>query len=252
MKAHRESVKTALIIPDSHIPFESSNFDLMLKIARLVPIHEVVILGDFLDLYGLSFYDKNPDLGDVSGLYDREIECGNYRLDQIDLFSCKKIYLEGNHEYRLKKFLYKQAPALRNRIQIPDELNLRTRGKYLWVPYTSLQSYQIMDTNLYARHEPPAGGNMQNIAKQAGASVIYGHTHQFGIGTFVSKISGLTNYAINGGWLGNQKELVFDYVKGRPDWTQAFFFIHQTNKFWWPEPVLFSEKGAFFRGKFYK
>jgi len=247
-------LKTALVIPDCHIPFESKLYDVMLKISSLVDIHEVVILGDYLDLYGLSFYDQNPDLGDMADLYDREIECGNHRLDEIDqLFNkAKKVYLEGNHEYRIKKFLSKNAKALRNRISIPEELSLSKRGKWSWVPFTKLQTHSVLGSNLQARHCPPVGGSTENVAKQSGDSVIYGHTHQFGVGTFVAKMTGKVTTAINGGWLGNGAESVFDYVQNRPNWSHAFVLVHYNGKDWWHEAILFNGSTAVFRGKEYK
>lgn len=255
-------MKSALIIPDCHIPFESTNFDLMLQIARTLPLSEIVILGDFLDLYGLSFYDHHPEMGDVATLYDREIECGNVRLDELDELAVKcradgaprvkKIYLEGNHEYRLKKFLNKNARALANRIKIPDELRLADRGGWKWIPFTKVQSHDVLGVGLYARHCPPAGGSLENSAKQAGTSCIYGHTHAFGIGTFSEKLTGTTRLAINAGWLGDDTEMVFDYVQGRPNWTQGFVFVHAVGSKFWIEPVKFFGKKAVFRGQVFK
>ena len=247
-------MQTGLFIPDTHIPFESKCYDIMLKIALTLEIHYVVILGDFLDLYGLSFYDKNPELGDVADLYDREIECGNHRLDEIDKFfpTAKKVFIEGNHEYRMKKFLSRQAPALRNRIKILDELNLRKRSRWKWIPFTKLQYWQFLETDLYARHCPPVGGQALNVAKQSGHSIIYGHTHHLAVSAHVKKASGKTIYAINGGWLGNEKEHVFDYVTTRADWTKAFTLVHAVGKNFWFEQVVFNDDKAFFDGEIWK
>lgn len=247
-------MKTGLFIPDCHIPFESKAYDIMLTIAATIELEYVVILGDYLDLYGLSFYAKNPELGDCADLFDREIDCANFRLDQIDkLFpKARKVFLEGNHEARMKKFIAANAPALRNRIKIIDELNIPQRPRWTWVPFTKTQYWQFCETDLFARHCPPVGGSAKNVAKQSGHSVIYGHTHQLDVGTHVKKASGQLIYALNGGWLGNEDELVFDYVPTRTDWSKHFYFVHAIGKDFWPELVSFHDGKAIFRGKVFK
>lgn len=262
MGSRKGLVKTALVIPDCHIPFESDLYDVMLKIARLVPLSEIVLLGDYIDLYGLSFYDKHPDLGDVADLFERELECTNVRLDELDELAVtqrkrgadpvRKIYLEGNHEYRMVKFLDKNAQALRKRVKLRNELGLHQRPKWKWVPFTKTQIYNVLNCGLLARHCPPVGGTARNVAKQSGASVIYGHTHQYEIGTFVHKLTGDVHYAINAGWLGNGEERVFDYVQNRPNWSTAFGFVHAVGKQWWWEPIFAVGGQLFFRGNLYK
>lgn len=221
----------ALVVPDVHIPFEDKRaFELMLQICRSekVNIKIVCLLGDFIDMYGLSMFEKCPSFGDIGELYEREIECGNKRLDQLDeLGAGEYVYIEGNHEFRVKKYLKKFAPAIRNRLGIPQELKLDQRPYWKWVPFDRFQSYEIPGTNIFLRHCPPVGGGIENVAKQSGASIIFGHDHTVRETTFVSKISGQQIIAAGSGWLGDASQKVFDYVPGHTNWSLAFRLVDQ-------------------------
>lgn len=101
-------------------------------------------------------------------------------------------------------------------------------------------------------HQPPCGGSAQNVAKQAGGSVIYGHTHQESEGTFVNKVTGQVSKAINAGWLGNKKESVFNYLRDMPNWTQSFCFVHKYKSHWDYEKIKIQNHKAMYRGKVYE
>lgn len=218
----------ALVIPDSHIPFEDLQaWELLLLVAHRVRPRIVVLLGDFLDCYGFSFYEKHPAMGDLAELYDREISCAKMRIMQLEkLGAGKYVYLEGNHEFRLKKYIAKFAPALRNRLALPGELGLSNAWE--WVPFTKCQRYEIPRTNVWCRHVPPVGGAAQNVAKQSGATTIYGHTHQIQEGTFVSKLTRQKIRAINAGNLVDESHMVFDYTELQPDWSKGFALVSST------------------------
>ena len=127
----------ALIVPDCHVPFENArSFELMLQVCRSLSIKIVVLLGDFIDLYGLSFYDKDPGLGDPADLYEREIACGIKRKEQLEALGAGMyIYIEGNHENRLDRTCIKAVPALRRRISIPQELKLGNLWKTMSIQH---------------------------------------------------------------------------------------------------------------------
>ncbi len=230
------AIKTALIIPDCHIPFEDVRaYDLMLNVSRSLPrIDEIVILGDYLDMYGVSRFGKDPSLGDLAELYDREIERGNDRLDELDHHfpNAKKIFIEGNHEFRLKAFMSQDGGPLRNRLSVKGELGIDDRPNWHWIDYTKHQSYRVLNSDLWARHEPFGSSHPGTQALKSGDSFIYGHTHQVAQGQFICKMSGREIIAINGGWLGEFKHKVFDYVKDRPSWSLAFTIVHVDNDKW--------------------
>jgi predicted phosphodiesterase len=221
-------VDFALIVPDTHIPFEDKRaFELMLQVCRSLNIRIVVLLGDFLDMYGVSAYDKHPGLGDMGELFEREFAIGKQRIEQLEsLDAGMYAYLCGNHEYRLEKALTQYSGgALRNSISVPVKLGLGDHWR--WISYTDDQKFQIPGTKIYTRHEPPAGGGIDNIAKQAGASIIFGHDHSVRECEFVSKVSHESCVAAGSGWLGDQSQLVFKYVKRKPNWALAFRLVDE-------------------------
>lgn len=242
------------------MPFEDLKaFELVIKVIiyaeKKYGVSLFGLLGDFLDLYGLSLYDKDDSFGDLAELYDREIDCANARLDEFDYLmpNAKKVYIEGNHEFRLIKYLKKFAGPLKNRISIPGELKLNQRPKWTWVKYDKNQKYQIFNTDLYIRHEPFGSAQPKGQAIKAGDSFIYGHTHQIGEGHYVSKLSGKEIIAINSGALINFDARVFDYVKDRPDWKHAFTIVWIKGKKWHHQIIRISpEYTCIFDGKVFE
>ena len=224
-------MKIAIIFPDLHIPFEDKRaVDLVFKVVEHIqknikPIDSVTLLGDAIDLYGLSRYDKDPAFGDIAELYDREMACANMFLDRVDEEFSKareKIFIEGNHEYRMKKYMNANAGALRNVVTVPSELGLASRAKWKWVGYNRHQSQAILGSSLFTRHEPFGASQPKLQAQKAGGSFLYGHTHEVGEGTYVCKLTGRVFIAINAGCLVKIDEKVFDYCVNRPNWSHAF------------------------------
>jgi len=83
----------------------------MLEVASFVIPDEIVLLGDYADFYPVSRHAKDPS---VAHALTDEIKSVNEGLDQLDKLwpKAKKVYLEGNHEWRLERYLSEQAPAL--------------------------------------------------------------------------------------------------------------------------------------------
>ncbi len=214
----------ALLIPDSHIPNENlAAWELMLRFCSFFRIKIVVILGDFLDCYQFMFHKKDPNFGTPVEMWQREIECGRKRLDQLERFGAgRHIYLAGNHENRLPRYLAAFSPALANSISIPHELDLDRNVSWKWIHHDAYQKYKILGTQIYCTHKPPTGGQGLNVAKQAGATIVYVHTHAFSDVVFVNKITDAKTRAVNLGWLGDETKKVFDYVYNRPNWSLNF------------------------------
>lgn len=219
--------QTALIIPDCHIGFENRTaYQLMLDVARDLgtALSEIVILGDFADFYSINAHGaKDPAL---VGLLMREVECVNYRLDELDkLFpSQKKVFICGNHEYRLHRYLINRAPELYGIIDVAQLFKLRERFNWSFIPYDHRQKYQVLGSKLWARHQPP-GSSPKAIAARVMGSLIYGHTHRLE-STEVVAIDGTVCRIYGAGWLGDSNAGVFDYVKDHPQWGLGFSICH--------------------------
>ena len=85
----------------------------MIKVSKDLVPDEVVILGDYADIYALNSHGgKNPTLPTT---LIEEIEDVNVGLDQLDdLFpKAKKVFIQGNHEYRFERYIFDKCPQLK-------------------------------------------------------------------------------------------------------------------------------------------
>jgi predicted phosphodiesterase len=100
--------KRVMITSDYHIPYmDDKAYMVMRDFAKDYKPDHFVINGDFVDFYNLSTFDKSPDR--KYGVVD-EVRMARDVLGDLSKTlksSCKKYFLEGNHENRLQKYLWK-------------------------------------------------------------------------------------------------------------------------------------------------
>lgn len=230
--------RRALIIPDCHFPFaDNKAYDLMLYAAQYIrPLNEIIILGDYADFYNISRHGKSSS---VRESLHEEIEAVRFRLKQLqELFpAAKRIFLEGNHEYRLKRYIDENCSHLYNYLDVGKLLQLEETG-FTFIPYTPNQSYKVLGTDLYARHESIGGGanSANSTVTKASSSVVFGHTHRIQEYNTVS----LSNESFKGwniGWLGNKDHEVFSYVKSHHQWQLGFGILTVTDDKWFTQTV---------------
>jgi len=218
-------VRRALVIPDCHIPYEDKKaYGLMLEVAKDARPDEIVILGDYADFYAVNFHGKNPDKNYL--LLD-EIDAVTARLRELrQLFpDARIVFLEGNHEYRLARYIAANCRELFGILSVPQLLNLAAYG-IDFVPYGPNQKHYVLGSKLIARHEPLGGGvhcAYQSVVK-AQHSVIFGHTHRIQEHQIVS-IAGENYRGISAGWLGDKDAEVMGYVKNHHQWALGFCLV---------------------------
>jgi len=220
-------IKTALVIPDVHFPFEDrAAYNLMLKVAKSVKkIDEVVLLGDFAEFQSVSNHPKDPDF---QKSLTKESDYVNKKLDELDrLFPrAKKVFIEGNHEYRLYRYIRDRAPELDGVFNWVKLLRLDKRKHWKVIPYGPDQKYQVLGSKLYARHEPAGTGEhaAAGTIRKTGNSVIFGHIHRIQEYQTVM-LDGRNHRGISAGWLGDKRHSVFNYVKGHHQWALGFAIV---------------------------
>lgn len=223
-------VKVSLIVPDCHLPNHSKEaLDVMLSIAKDLPrLDEIVLLGDLADYYGVSLHDKLPQCFTLKQRMKDEIWTVNKFLDYLETtFKVPIKWLEGNHLFRLKKYMMKNAPALFDMISNETLFKLDERPLVKFTEFKRNQLERVLDTNLFARHQPYNQGvncAMGTINKKQ-ISLIFGHTHRLqtvvkkrGDKTFVS--------AYSCGCLIDFNSEVFSYAD-TDDWAHAFGVVYQ-------------------------
>lgn len=218
-------VKRALIVPDCHIPFEDKRaYEIMLNVAKDVDPDEIVILGDYADIYGVNSHGKDPEIKEE--LRDEVMQVCMRLRELKDLFPrSRKIYIEGNHEYRLARFIKNKAPELFGCIKVEDILHLDKYG-FEFIPYGPNQQYNVLGSKLIARHEPLSGGLhcAHGTVSKAMKSVIFGHTHRIQESQIVT-LDGDNYRGISSGWLGDKDHPVMGYVKNHHQWALGFSIV---------------------------
>lgn len=221
-------IETALLIPDCHIPFHDRRaFELMIRASKRRRIHEVVILGDFLDFYSVSRHEKDPR---VKESLKTEIEYGNKALDVLDeeFKKARKVYIEGNHELRLTKYLAEKAREIFDLTETKSLLRLEGR-RWKWVPWSPYQSHSILGSNFKARHRPLANDPKKAVLKSM-SNVVYGDIHKIEM-AYANNLSGETFINVSCGWLGDKRnEKVFGYVQGAHQWQLGFAFLYYDSR----------------------
>jgi predicted phosphodiesterase len=246
-------IKTALIIPDCHIPYQDDRaYQLMIDVAKELDPDEIVILGYFADFYAINSHGKAPDM---HHLLEDEVFAVIEKLKELKkLFPhAKRVYIEGNHEYRLGRYITNRCPDLFGVVDVRTILCLDTLG-FHFVPYTPHQKYNVLGSSLIARHEPLAGGKhvAQNTAEKAMSSVIFGHTHRIQEAQTVA-MDGQNYRGISSGWLGDQKSPVMQYVKNHHQWALGFSVMRLIdNKTWFNSLVHMIDYTCLVDGFVYK
>ena len=207
-----------LFIPDSHVPYQDKEaFKLMIKAGKAFKPKHTLILGDFADFYGVSSHSKDPNR--ALKLKD-EIDETKKALDEVkEIGADNNVYVSGNHEDRLERYLRDKAPELFNFISIPKILELKEKG-FKYVPYK--QSYKLGKLNI--THD---AGNAGRFAHYKSLdtfqhNVIIGHTHRLGYAV-EGNAQGERHLTAMFGWLGNVEEIDYMHrVKAIKDWSLGF------------------------------
>ena len=215
-----------LFIPDSHFPYHDKDaFSLMLKAGKALKPDHVIILGDFADFYGVSSHSKDPNR--ALKLKD-EVEEVKKALDQvIELGAKNNVFVSGNHEDRLERYLRDRAPELFNFISIPKILELKEKG-FKYIPYK--QAYKIGKLNV--THDTGVAGRYAHYKAldTFQHNIIIGHTHRIGYAV-EGDAQGNRHLGAMIGWLGDVAEIDYMHqVKARKEWSLGFGTGHMDTK----------------------
>lgn len=155
---------------------------------------KIIFMGDFLTLNCLSAWDRDKRLRMEGKRYKSEVEAGNramdiifYPLNELNdrqrknkerLYRPEIIYLNGNHEDRLERYL-EYDPTFKGIVGIEKDLKLKERG----IKFVDYREYininGIAFTHVPFNKAKPICG--MNITKKASlimfGSVVFAHVH---------------------------------------------------------------------------
>ena len=230
------SLTKTIIIPDVHAPFQDpAVWSCILAAIRGVKPSRVVIIGDFFDFYAVSKFAKSPlrrqDL-------KSEVDAGKALLQAlVKAGHDELIYCEGNHEYRLERYLCERAPELYGLVAAKSLLLDGIQAK--WVPYRQhirrgkvLYAHDIGYAGVYAgRHTLNA----------AGTNIVFGHSHRAGT-VFEGTHLGERRFSMNVGWAGDLNEVDYIHKVRTKDWQHGFGIVTEDTRtgLAWPQfvPVI--------------
>ena len=211
----KNKLEKILFIPDCHVPYQDKNaFSLMLKAGKAFKPDHTIILGDFADFYGVSSHSKDPNR---ALKLKEEIEATKEALDQVVALGAKNnVFVSGNHEDRLERYLRDKAPELFNFISIPKILELKEKG-FKYIPYK--QAYKIGKLNI--THDCGKAGRVAHLQSldTFQHNIVIGHTHRLGYAV-EGNANGERHVTAMFGWLGDVNEIDYMHqVKARKDWS---------------------------------
>lgn len=208
-----------VFIPDCHHPYvDPKAWELALKVVKKVQPEIIVVMGDFVDCLPVTGHGLTAP---VKYSLQAELSAARYALFELARAAGpqlrQKIYIEGNHETRLNRYLMTHAPALHGLVDIQSALGLTEAG---WEFYPYKTTCKL--GKLHLTHDTgKAGKNAHRSAALAymGSTAI-GHTHRMAYevtGTF----DGTPYLGAMFGWLGNRKAADYMHEVGAAEWVHG-------------------------------
>ena len=249
--------RSTLILPDIQYPYHDSVvLDKLLRIAQRYQPDQVVQIGDGIDFPTVSQWSKGT-AGEYADTLQDHID--GYRREVLEPLRdavphAKIVWLEGNHDLRVRDFVRKYAAPLSplRALEMPnlfslDELNI----EYVRGPVR-------VATNTLAVHGHESGGYSASptawdtkLTKRHGShkSFVFGHTHQPFLLTRAYGYAGnvTPRFTMNVGSI--MDPVAATYVKdGAVSWQQSFAWLEDDGKRVWPELVTLVDRLGYFKG----
>lgn len=217
------------MLSDCHIPFHDRHVvDRWLQHANTLKPDAIDIIGDTIDAYPLSRFDKNPERR--ATLQDELDQC-SVLLDGIRAAVHKGTeihYTEGNHEQRLRRLLWgkcSEFAGIRN-LTMPELLQLPKRG-VVW--HSIDEPYQLPGSTTWVTHgdivRKHSGATARAKSDRIESSVICGHSHRMGWCPTTSWTGCRDAWEV--GHVCDPRKL--EYVSGPPQWQQGWAVVYVGN-----------------------
>lgn len=207
-----------LFVPDTHIPYHDKKaWELMLEAMKSFKPDHVIVGGDFIDNYAVSSHNKNPNR---SLLLEQEVNDTKKELDRLKALGAKNnVFVSGNHEDRLERYLMTKAPELFNFISTDKVLELKQKG-FKYIPYK--ETYKLGKLNV--THDTGTAGLYAHYKALDvyQHNIVINHTHRIGY-TVQGSATNDRHVAAMFGWLGDVEQVDYMHkVKARKDWSLGF------------------------------
>lgn len=218
--AKTASPEMHVVLSDQHYPYHDHDAEaLTLEFLSRHQPRGIHLLGDVADFYQASRFDKDPerayqlqdDLDAVVGYLAKVREAAP---------AAEVIYKGGNHEDRLRRYLWSQAKELSSLRSLSyDQLLMLDHFNIRWQPYE--QPYSVGKLTLCHGYlvRKWSGYSARGHYEKFGRSVLHGHTHR--MGSFFHR----TPYGPSGAWENGCLCRLDPEYTINPDWQQGFSVV---------------------------
>ena len=242
-------VERDLIVPDLHAPYHDKRA-VELILDHVIPAfdwHGIRILGDFYDCYPVSFHRKSPMR---ESNFKREMDKARGLKNRFENAAPWKsmTFLEGNHEWRLPRYLADRAPELYEWFMTSDPFDL---ARWNVVPYQ--EDTRIGKINY--THDVGITGKYA-VARSLDAyqdNMVIGHVHRMDYKVQASA-TGTPHVGACFGWLGDLKKVDYMHsMKARSQWTHGFGVAYRIpDGTTWLVPVPIIRGACILEGRYFK
>lgn len=212
------------VISDLHIPFQDQRaVDLVLQIIRFKKPAKITILGDAIDFYPLSRFDHDPRRAKTleNEISEWKIFAQALRRAAPDADVC---FITGNHEDRLRKYIWRGAPALDGVVSVESLLDLDKYNFKFFEKKTKIDGIIYTHGSLIRKWSSYTARAMY---EKYGASGLSGHSHRMGF--FDTRVDAGMGFWRETGCLC---DLNPEYVDD-PDWHHGFVVVdHRPDTKW--------------------
>lgn len=193
------AISRIFVIPDVHVPYQDDTaWGATLQAVREYRPHHVVLLGDFADFYSVSAHSRDPAR---ATLLKDEVAEVNRQLDRLQKAAgkAKVVFIRGNHEFRLERYIRDKAPELFGLVDVAELFRLGKRG---WEDVAYLDSYKLGHIRFTHELQMLGQGVARKSAQAVGACIISGHTHR-AEQSYDSSLAEGPRFGLTSGWLGS-------------------------------------------------
>src|SRR5713226_8108070 len=126
------SLHRVVVVPDLHVRAKPGGEDkrslkAVEQYLKNFKPNELICIGDFLDFDSISDHNAR-NLRAVEGeTVEEDYRVGNVILDRWQKLCPKVVLLEGNHDYRVERFI-DAYPRMAGSLEVEKGLNLKARG----------------------------------------------------------------------------------------------------------------------------
>jgi predicted phosphodiesterase len=213
----------SIVLSDIHFPFQN---DKALKVVDQYLkdniFHNIYLLGDIIDFYALSDFNKNPDRATT---LQEDLNTTKAYLTHIRSLSLGShiYFIDGNHEVRLKRYLWKHPEiSSLDALSLPNLLGFK-ENNIMHKPQYHIENNMIFEHGSICRKH--SAYTAKAMFEKRGMSGMSGHTHR--LGHYLH-----TNMTGSFQWLENGClcSLEPEYLIGVPDWINGFSIIENNTK----------------------